>query len=125
MPPADKTASTGRKSAPAGTSDLAALRAEMREMREAQERFVVVGERIITMLSVINDKADLLIEAATKEPGPSPVAKMLEAILAALAEQHATLSRLPAELAAAIHEDEDAESEPADPAAWHEPDDEE
>ncbi|MBS0984260.1 hypothetical protein [Gluconobacter cerinus] len=118
MPPSKKTAPERSADAPANASELSAIRAEMREMREAQERFVLVGERIITMLSVVNDKTDLLIEAATKEPGPSPVAKMLEAVLEALREQQAILSRLPAELAAAIHDDEEEQSEPANHAAW-------
>ncbi len=111
--------------APKATTKTDDLHAELVRIRETQERFVLVGERVITMLSVINDKADLLIEAATKDPGPSPVAKMLEAVLAALTEQSATLARLPAELAAAIHEDEEAGSEPADHIAWNDPDPEE
>lgn len=125
MPEDKKAASAGRKTAPQGTSKTDNIHAELVRLRETQERFVLVGERIITMLTVINDKADLLIEAATKDPGPSPVAKMLEAVLAALNEQSATLARLPAELAAAITEDEEASSEPADHIAWNDPDPEE
>lgn len=125
MPADEKQTPAGRKQALKDTPKPGDIHAELVRIRETQERFVIVGERVITMLTVINDKADLLIEAATKEPGPSPVAKMLEAVLAALTEQSATLARLPAELAAAITEDEEATSEPADHIAWNDPDTEE
>lgn len=96
-------------------------------IERAQEGFVVVADNILSALEVHTEKLDAILEAATKEPGPSPTAQLLTEIVAALTAQSALLAALPDafartvrdELEREIVEDVEAEGdeawEPAEP----------
>jgi hypothetical protein len=100
--------------------DLAAAAARIETRQAAYEEVV---HRVLNILEVQNEKLDAILEAATREPGPSPVAEALAAILSSLREQESLLADLPGEITAAMRdvfrrdpdEDEDLEMEPAGP----------
>ena len=86
--------------------------------------------RILGCLEIHNEKLDAILEAATVEPGPSPVAEALAALLTATQEQTRLLSDLPGALAVTIREEmqreleaEGYETEPAEPGAFDDRDD--
>ena len=102
---------------------------EPSRIEQRQAVYEQVAHRLISMMEVHNEKLDAILEAATVEPGPSPVAEALAALLAATQEQTRLLSNLPSALAATIREElqrefeaEDYETEPAGPGAF-DPDD--
>ena len=107
-------------------SGLAEALARIEQRQAAYEQ---VAHSILSMMEVHNEKLDAILEAATVEPGPSPVAEALAALLAATQEQTKLLSGLPNALAVTIREElqrefeaEDYELEPAVPGAF-DPDD--
>jgi len=111
----------------AGPAILAALA----RIEERQAAYEVVAHRMLDMMAVHNEKLDAILEAATVAPGPSPVARALEALVAATEEQTKLLTSLPEVLAVAIREEmqreleaEGYETEPAVPGAFERPDDE-
>jgi hypothetical protein len=96
-----------------------------------QAAYEVVAHRILGILEVHNEKLDAILEAATTEPGPSPVAEALNKLVAAVEEQTRLLTSLPEVLAVAIREElhreleaEGYETEPAVPGAFDRPDSE-
>jgi hypothetical protein len=107
--------------------DLAAAVARIETRQAAYE---VVARRVLDTLEVHTEKLDAILEAATREPGPSPVAKALAAILSSLREQESLLLDLPQALTEAIRgerqpgsEDGDVEESEMEPAgSWHFPD---
>ena len=74
-------------------------------LTRAIERFEIVGERIVGMLEVHNEKLDAILDAATQEAGPSLVAMALEQIVAALRDQEQLLLAIPAALAQTVREE--------------------
>jgi hypothetical protein len=90
---------------------------------EARQAIVEqVLHRIMDALEIHNEKLDAILEAATREPGPSPVAAMLGEIVTTMQEQTRLLGELPDALSETIRdelareiEDEDVEMEPAEP----------
>ena len=104
-----------------------ALLAIAGRLERAQERFATVAGDNLTTLEAHTEKLDAILEAATKEPGPSPTAKLLQEIVTALTAQSALLAALPDafartvrdELEREIVEDIEAEGdeawEPAEP----------
>jgi len=116
--------------------DLAAavFRVEQSQARieQRQAAYEVVAHRIIGMLEVHNEKLDAILEAATVEPAPSPLAEALAQILASMREQTALLTGLPAALGETIRDElqkeleaEGYETEPAVPGAFHDTDEDE
>ena len=107
---------------------LAALaRVEQRQatIERSQASFTEVAHRILDMMEVHNEKLDQVLKAATVEPGPSPVAEALAALLVVTQEQTRLLSSLPQTLAVTIREEmqreleaEGYEMEPATPGSF-------
>ena len=107
---------------------LAALaRIEQRQatIEHHQTAYVQVAHQILGCLEVHNEKLDAILKAATVEPGPSPVAEALAALLAATQEQTRLLSGLPQALAVTIRKEmqreleaEGYEMEPATPGSF-------
>ena len=102
--------------------DLAAALARVEERQAVYEQ---VAHRMIGMMEVHNEKLDAILKAATVEPGPSPVAEALAAILVATQEQTRLLAGLPQVLAEAIREEmqreleaEGYDLEPATPGSF-------
>ena len=80
---------------------------------------------IVDMQVIHNEKLDAILLAATREPGPSPVAEMMRGVIGALNEQGELLRDLPNVLAVAIREElhrelefDDADMEEASPEAF-------
>ena len=90
-----RTASPGARWWP----DLAAAVARI-ETRQAAYETVV--NRVLSILEVHNEKLDAILEAATQEPGPSPVVETLTAILLSLRTQENLLLDLPQALTEAL-----------------------
>jgi hypothetical protein len=107
--------------------DLAAAVARI-EVRQAA--YEAVARRVLDTLEVHTEKLDAILEAASREPGPSPVAEALAAILSSLREQESLLLDLPQALTEAMRgerrpgpEDGDAEEPDMEPAgSWRYPD---
>ncbi len=88
------------------------LVAVLARIEERQQAYETVARRILETLQVQTEKLDAILEAATQQPGPSPVADTLGQILTALREQSAVLEALPVSIAGAMRElDEDADME--------------
>ena len=99
-------------------------------IEQRQSVYEQVVHRILGCLEIHNEKLDAILEAATVEPGPSPVAEALAALLTATQEQTRLLSDLPGALAVTIREEmqreleaEGYETEPAEPGAFDDRDD--
>jgi len=112
------------------TEDRGDLAAALARVEERQAIYEQVAHRLIGMMEVHNEKLDAILEAATVEPGPSPVAEALAAILVATQEQTRLLAGLPQVLAEAIREEmqreleaEGYETESAVPGAFNDRDD--
>jgi hypothetical protein len=107
--------------------DLAAAVARVEARQAAYE---AVARRVLDTLEVHTEKLDAILEAATREPGPSPVAEALAAILSSLREQESLLLDLPHALTEAMRgerrpgaEDGDAGEPDMEPAgSWRYPD---
>jgi hypothetical protein len=82
--------------------DLAATVARIEARQAAYEE---VARRVLGVLEVHNEKLDAILKAATQEPGPSPVAEALAAILSSLREQESLLMDLPQALTAAMRDE--------------------
>jgi hypothetical protein len=107
--------------------DLAAAVARIEGRQVAYEAVV---RRVLDALEVHTEKLDAILEAATRERGPSPVAEALAAILSSLREQESLLLDLPQALAEAMRgerrrglEDEDVDNPDLEPSgSWRHPD---
>jgi hypothetical protein len=105
------------------SSDLTAAVARIETRQAAYEEVV---SRVLSILEVHNEKLDAILEAATREPGPSPVAETLTAILLSLREQENLLLDLPQALTEAMRgelwrdpAEEDADEPEMEPAgSW-------
>ena len=69
------------------------------------------ADDILGSLEAHTEKLDAILEAATKEPGPSPTAKLLKQIVSALEDQTALLTALPTAFARTVREEMDRELE--------------
>jgi hypothetical protein len=76
--------------------ELVAAVARVEQRQTVQEQ---VALRVVDILAIHDEKLDAILEAATREPGPSPVAEALAAILSSLREQEILLAELPGTLA--------------------------
>jgi hypothetical protein len=85
-------------------------------IEQRQAAYEIVAHRLIGMLEVHNEKLDAILEAATVEPGPSPIAEVLKQILATMQEQTALLQGLPDAIGEIVREELEAEWEPAEGA---------
>jgi hypothetical protein len=110
-------------------ADRAAVAAAMQRLEERQAVFEQVLRRIMGALEIHNEKLDAILEAATREPGPSPVAAMLGEILTTMQDQARLLGELPGALAETIRDElareieaEGVEMEPARPGAFDQAD---
>ncbi len=105
--------------------DITAALARIERRQAIHDR---VAHRLIDMLAIHNEKLDAILEAATREPGPSPVFGVLTEILESLRAQESLLAELPDTLAETIRDEwqrepamddepdsEDPETEPAGP----------
>jgi len=106
--------------------------AALARIEERQAAYEVVAHRMLDTLEVHTEKLDAILEAATMEAGPSPVAEALQALVAATEEQTKILTHLPEVLAVTIREEmqreleaEGYETEPAEPGAFDRDDDDE
>jgi hypothetical protein len=79
-----------------------ALLAALARIEERQTAYELAAHRVIGMLEVHNEKLDAILEAASQQPGPSPVADALAAILSSLREQETLLLELPGAIATTI-----------------------
>jgi hypothetical protein len=97
----------------ASLGDLAATLARIERRQTIQER---VALRVVDILAIHDEKLDAILEAATRESGPSPVVAVLTDILESLREQQSLLEELPGSLAEIIRDEwpheADAEDEP-------------
>ena len=99
---------------------LAELRAAVRRIEARQATFDQAMCRVMGALEIHNEKLDAILAAATREPGPSPVAAMLAEILTTMQDQARLLEELPGALAETIRDElareaEGVEMEPAEP----------
>ena len=90
------------------------LMAALARVEERQAAYEQVAHRMLDMLEVHNEKLDAILEAATRELGPSPVLGVLAEILSSLREQETLLAELPAALAGTIRGESRRESEAGD-----------
>ncbi len=104
---------------------IVALLEDMGRRQEAVEQAL---QRVVGMLVVHNEKLDAILEAASREAGPSPVVEALNGIAGALREQGDLLRELPTSLAETIRDelqrelaDEEVEMEEAGPDAFEGP----
>lgn len=76
--------------------------AALERIEARQVVYEQVMHRVIGMMAVHNEKLDAILNAASREPGPSSVAEVLGKILGSLQDQEQLLRELPEVLAAAI-----------------------
>jgi hypothetical protein len=108
---------------------LAEVLAAMKRIEARQDVFEQVLRRFMGALEIHNEKLDAILEAATREPGPSPVAALLGDILTSMKDQTRLLEELPGALAETIRDElakeieaEGVEMEPAEPWAFDQAD---
>jgi hypothetical protein len=108
---------------------LAEVLATVKRIEARQGVFEQVLRRFMGALQIHNEKLDAILEAATREPGPSPVAAMLGDILTSMQDQTRLLEELPGALAGTIRDElakeieaEGVEMEPAEPWAFDQAD---
>jgi hypothetical protein len=112
----------GRRNGPPDIGLLGELKATLTRIELRQTVHEQVARQIVDMLAIHNEKLDAILEAATREPGPSPVLGVLAEILESLREQESLLAELPGILAETISDgwerepDVDGEREVAGPA---------
>lgn len=99
-------------------SELAATLARIEQRQTAYER---VAHEIVSAMSVQSEMLTAILQAATIDPGPSPVAEALQQIALGLKQQTALLIQLPSMLAGVIRKEmavdfEEDETEPAEGA---------
>ena len=99
-------------------SELAATLARIEQRQTAYER---VTHEIVSAMTVHTEMLTAILQAATIDPGPSPVAEALQQIVLGLQQQTALLVELPTMLASVIREEmvvdlEVDETEPAEGA---------
>ena len=85
-----------------GTSALADMATAVQRMRDNQNAVMYSLKAILDILQVQGEKLDAIMEAATREAGPSPIVKALENIGANMHQTTRTLEELPQRLAAVI-----------------------
>jgi hypothetical protein len=113
------------------TESLGKLMAAVTRIERRQTVHEQVAHRVIDMLAIHNEKLDAILEAATREPGPSPVLGVLEEILESLRAQESLLAELPGTLAETMRDEwlrepdiddepdaEDPEMDPAGPGPF-------
>jgi hypothetical protein len=118
------------RTAQPGDEGFRDLRAAVARIEARQAAYEAVARRVLDTLEVHTEKLDAILEAATREPGPSPVAEVLAAILSSLREQEILLLDLPHALTEAMRgerrpgaEDGDAPEPDMEPAgSWRYPD---
>jgi hypothetical protein len=116
------------RTAPADAGSLDELKAALARIEQRQIVHEQFAHRVIDMLAIHNEKLDAILEAATREPGPSPVLGVLADILGSLRAQESLLAELPGTLAETIRDEwqraldtegepdtDDLEMEPAGP----------
>lgn len=84
-------------------------------IRNDQSRFVLIGERIVNMLLVQNEKLDMLLKAYATETEPSPVANTLGEILTLLQSQTSSFEQLTQQIISSIQNED---TELADHLSW-------
>ena len=84
------------------SDDIAKVLARIEQRQAAYE---VVAHRILGMLEVHNEKLDAILQAATVEPGPSPVAEILVQILDTMRRQTELLEGLPDAISETIRDE--------------------
>ena len=84
--------------------DISFVTASLARIEQRQHAYEVVARRILDTLEVHTEKLDAILEAATQDPRPSPIADILQAILAAIRDQTDLLQTLPESVASTIRE---------------------
>ena len=110
------------------TDSLGDITAALARIEQRQTVHEQVAGRVLDILAIHNEKLDSILEAAAREPGPSPVFGVLTEILESLRAQESLLAELPDTLAETIRDEwqrepdmddepdsEDPETEPAGP----------
>jgi hypothetical protein len=123
----------GPRKAPPDIGLLGELKAAVARIELRQAVHEEVALRVVDMLAIHNEKLDAILEAATREPGPSPVLGVLAEILESLREQENLLAELPGALAETIRDEwlheldvdgepdaDDSALEPAEPGPFDE-----
>jgi hypothetical protein len=98
----------GAVKAPRKVWDTGSLRELVAAVRRVERRQTIheqVVLRVVDMLAIHNEKLDAILEAATREPGPSPLLGVLEEILETLRAQESLLAALPETLAETIRDE--------------------
>jgi hypothetical protein len=90
---------------PSDTRFLDELKAAVARIEVRQTVHDQVARQIVDILAIHNEKLDAILEAATREPGPSPVLGVLAEILESLREQESLLAELPGILAETIRDE--------------------
>lgn len=110
----------------------ARIAAALERLEQRQGDVEQALRHVVGMLEVHNEKLDAILEAATREAGPSPVVEALNGIAAALREQGDLLRELPGSLAVTIRDElqremaeEEIEMEEAEPGAFDGPEERE
>jgi hypothetical protein len=122
---AEADSAKGPRKAPPDIRLLAELQAALARIEQRQIVHEQVACQMVDMLAIHNEKLDAILEAATREPGPSPVLGVLTEILESLREQESLLEELPGVLAETIRDerarepDVDGESDADDQAMEH------
>lgn len=93
------------RTAQSDTGSLDELKAALARIERRQTVHEQVALRMVDMLAIHNEKLDAILEAATREPGPSPVLGVLADILESLREQESLLAELPGTLAETIRDE--------------------
>jgi hypothetical protein len=109
------------RKARSGTGSIRELVAAVARIERRQTVHERVAHRVIDMLAIHDEKLDAILEAATQEPGPSPLLGVLEEILKSLRAQESLLAALPDTLAETMRDEwpreldaDDPEMEPAE-----------
>ena len=97
--------------------------AALARIEQRQIAYEAVAHQTFDTLAVHTEMLQAIMEAATADPGPSPVAEALKQILTAMQETTRLLQQLPEAIGATIREElqregEEAEWEPAEPDAF-------
>ena len=94
-----------RRTASSDAGLLADLVAAVTRIEQRQTVHEQVARRVVDILAIHNEKLDAILEAATREPGPSPVFGVLTEILESLRAQESLLAELPDTLAETIRDE--------------------
>jgi hypothetical protein len=92
------------------------IAASLARIEQRQAVYEVVANKMLSALDVHTEMLQAVMQAATADPGPSPVAEALTKILATMEETNRLLQHLPDAISATIREELQDDYEPAEGA---------